>query len=129
MFDSSGHHVGLSIAIFILPVLWLLPAAALLALVRFETNRGGPWLWVHVPLNAAFIAWCAYAVEVLREGIHSPNSPLVTIPRLLFLALFYELVFSVAVDEVPKRLRVFRHTAAACHLVAFVALMVLWLRM
>jgi len=129
MFDSSGPHLGLSVAIFILPVLWLLPAAILLALVRYETNRGGPWLWVQAPLNAAFIAWCVYAVEVLREGVESANSPLVTIPRLLILALFYELVFPAVVDEAPSRMRVFRHAAAACNLVAFVALMVSWLRM
>ena len=128
-FDSTGPHLGLSVAIFILPVLWLLPAAAFLALVRYETARGGPWLRVHVPLNAAFIAWSVYAVMVLREGIHSPNSPLITIPRLLILALFYELVFPAAVDDMAGRTRVLRHVAAACHLVAFVALMIVWLRM
>jgi 4-hydroxybenzoate polyprenyltransferase len=90
---------------------------------------GGPWLWVQAPLNAAFIAWCVYAVEVLREGVESANSPLVTIPRLLILALFYEFVFPAAVDDVPSRMRVFRHAAAACNLVAFVALMISWLRM
>jgi hypothetical protein len=128
-FDSTGPHLGLSVAIFILPVLWLLPAAGLLALVRYETRRGGPWLWVHAPLNAAFIGWCVYAVEVLREGIHSPNSPLITIPRLLFVALFYVLVFPAAVDEMSQRMRVFRRSAIACNLLAFVALMAAWLRM
>ena len=128
-FDSSGQHLGLAVAICVLPVLWFLPGAALMALVRYELGKGGPWLRVHVPLNVAFIAWCVYAVEVLREGVQSPNSPLVTIPRLLIVALFYGLVFSVVVDTVPDRLRVFSRTAAACNLVAFVALMVVWLRM
>ena len=128
-FDATGHHLGLAVAICVLPVLWFLPAAVLVALVRYEVDRGGPRLWLHVPLNAAFIGWCVYAVEVLREGIHSPNSPLVTIPRLLVVALFYGWVFTVVVDTVPDRLRLFSRTAAACHLVAFVALMVVWLRM
>ena len=129
MFDASGSHLGLSVAIAVLPVLWLLPAGALLALVRYETQRGGPWLWLQVPLNAAFIAWCVYAVVVLREEIDGPNSPLVTIPRLLGLALFYELVFPAVVDQVPSRMHAFRHVAAACHLVAFVVLTVSWMRM
>ena len=75
------RYIGLSIAIVILPVLWLLPGAAILALVRYEARRDGPRLWLHFLLNMAFIAWCIYAVVVLREGLHGPNMPLITIPR------------------------------------------------
>ena len=128
-FDSSGSHLGLAVAICVLPVLWFLPGAVLITLVRYELGKGGPWLRVHVPLNVAFIAWCVYAVQVLREDIHGANSPLITIPQLLIVALFYGWVFSVVLDTVPDRLRAFSRTAAACNFVAFVVLMVVWLRM
>lgn len=121
-------HAGLSIAIVILPVLWLLPAAALVALVRFESRRGGgPSPWLHAALNAAFIAWCVYAVVVLREGLHGPNQPLITVPRLLVLAGFYAFVLPQAVEEMSASLRVVRSWATGCHAVAFAVLGAVWL--
>jgi len=117
---------GLSIAIVILPVLWLLPGAALLALVRFETRRGGPWPWLHAALNAAFIAWGVYAVVVLREGLHGPNQPLITVPRLLVLALCYAFVLPRVVEEMTGSMHALRAVAAGCHAVAFAILAAVW---
>lgn len=111
-------HTGFLIAMVILPVLWLVPLALLGPLVYFEAGRGGPRLRIHVPLNAAFLAWTAYAVQVLHGGLHSTNSPLIVVPRLLVLATFYALAVPQMVAELGKR-RVFRYAFAGCYLVEF----------
>jgi len=111
-------HMGFLIAMVVLPVLWLAPLVVLGPLVYIEACRNGPLLRIHVPLNAAFLLWSGYAVQVLHAGLHSTNSPLIAVPRLLVLAAFYALAVPQLVSE-PRRRRVFRHAFAACYLVAF----------
>ena len=81
-------HTGFFIAIAILPALWLAPLAVLFPLMYYEVTGSGPRLSIHLPLNAAFLAWSVYAVQILHEGLHSTNSPLIVVPRLLVLVLF-----------------------------------------
>src|SRR5678816_1120760 len=114
-------HTGFFIAIAILPALWLVPLAVLFPLMYYETARSGPRLTLHLPLNAAFLAWSVYAVQILHEGLHSTNSPLIVVPRLLVLATFYALAIPRLVADGAER-RVFRYGIAGCYLVAFVIL-------
>jgi len=115
-------HTGFFIAIAILPALWLVPLAVLFPLMYYETVRsGGPRLGVHVPLNALFLAWSIYAVQFLHEGLHSTNSPLIVVPRLLVLAVFYAFVIPRLVDDVARQ-RVFRYALAGSYGAAFVIL-------
>lgn len=109
-------------AIIVLPVYWLLPLAALVALVRFEAKRGGPWWCLHLLLTLAFIGWSYYAIEVLDEDPHGPNSPFVTIPRLLLVAVFYVVVLPRVVDTLPRRIERLRYALATAHLVVFIVL-------
>lgn len=109
-------------ALIVLPVFWLLPMAGLIALVRFEAPRGGPWWWLHLPISAAFIAWSWYAVEVLDVDPHSPNSPFVTIPRLLLVAVFYLWVLPRVVDAIPRSFDRLRFGLSAAHVVVFLVL-------
>ncbi len=109
-------------AIIVLPVFWLVPLAALVALVRFEAKRGGPWWWLHLPLVVAFIAWSYYAVEVLDEDPHGPNSPFVTLPRLLVVAAFYLVVLPRIIDTVPRPVERLRPVLASVNLVVFLVL-------
>jgi hypothetical protein len=111
-------HTGFLIAMVILPVLWLVPLAVLGPLVYFEAGRAGPRLLVHVPLNIAFLAWSAYAVQVLHEGLHSTNSPLIAVPRLLVVAGFYALAVPQMVAD-ARRQRVFRYAFAAIYVIVF----------
>jgi hypothetical protein len=74
-----------------------------------------------LPLNAAFLAWTFYAVQVLHGDLHSTNSPLIVVPRLLVLATFYALAVPQMVED-PAKQRVFRYAVAGCYVVAFVAL-------
>ena len=114
-------HSGFFIAIAILPALWLVPLAVLFPLMYYETSRSGPRLGVHLALNAAFLAWSVYAVLVLHEGLHSTNSPLIVVPRLLVLATFYAFAIPRLVSDAGER-SVFRYGIAGCYLVAFVIL-------
>jgi drug/metabolite transporter superfamily protein YnfA len=114
-------HTGFFIAIAILPALWLLPLVVLFPLMYYETVRSGPLLRVHLPLNAAFLAWSVYAVYVLHEGLHSTNSPLIVVPRLLVLAVFYAIAIPRLVEN-PATRRVFRYAVAGCYVVAFLVL-------
>ena len=77
-------------------------------------------------LNAAFIAWCAYAVVVLREGLRGPNQPLITVPRLLVLAVGYAFVLPRIVEEMTAPLRALRVGAAGRHAVAVAILAAIW---
>ena len=117
------NHTGILIAIAILPALWLAPLALLFPVVYFEITRGGPRLRVHVPLNVAFLAWSIYAVQFLNGGLHSTNSPLIMIPRLLVLALFYALAVPKLVEDSARR-RVFRYVIAGSDAFAFAVLCV-----
>ena len=114
-------HAGFLVAMVVLPVLWLAPLAVLGAVVFVEAARQGPLLRLHVPLNLAFLAWTAYAVHVLHAGLHSTNSPLIVVPRLLVLAAFYALAVPQMVPDAARR-RVFRYAFSACHLAAFALL-------
>jgi len=114
-------HTGFFIAIAILPALWLVPLAVLFPLMYYETVRSGPRLAVHLPLNAIFLAWSIYAVQVLHEGLHSTNSPLIVVPRLLVLAAFYALAIPRLVKD-PAERRVFRYLVAGCYGIVFVIL-------
>ena len=114
-------HTGFFIAIAILPALWLVPLAVLFPLMYYEVTGSGPRLSVHLPLNAAFLAWSVYAVQILHEGLHSTNSPLIVVPRLLVLAVFYAFAMPRVVES-PKRQRVFRYAVAGCYAVAFAIL-------
>ena len=114
-------HTGFFIAIAILPALWLVPLAVLFPLMYYETSRSGPRLSVHLALNAAFLAWSVYAVLVLHEGLHSTNSPLIVVPRLLVLATFYAFAIPRLVSDASER-SAFRYGIAGCYLVAFVIL-------
>ena len=114
-------HTGFFIAIAILPALWLVPLAVLFPLMYYEVTGSGPRLSVHLPLNAAFLAWSVYAVQILHEGLHSTNSPLIVVPRLLVLATFYALALPRLVEGTTER-NVFRFAVPACYLVAFVIL-------
>ena len=114
-------HTGFFIAIAILPALWLAPLAILFPVVYYEVVRGGPRLRIHLPLNAAFLVWSAYAVQVLHEGLHSTNSPLIVVPRLLVLATFYALAVPRLVEGAAER-NVFRYAVPGCYLVAFAIL-------
>jgi hypothetical protein len=109
-------------AVIVLPVYWLLPLALLLTLVRLEAARGGPRWWLHLVLNAAFIAWSIYSVEVLDEDPHGPNSPFVTIPRLLLVAVFYLVLLPQVVDALPRFIDRFRYALAMANLLVFVVL-------
>ena len=115
------NHTGILIAIAILPALWLAPLALLFPVVYYEITRSGPRLRVHVPLNALFVAWSVYAVLLLHGGLHSTNSPLIVIPRLLGLALFYALAVPKLVED-SKRRRVFRYAIAGSDAIVFAAL-------
>ena len=115
------NHTGILIAIAILPALWLAPLALLFPVVYYEITRGGPRLRVHVPLNALFVAWSVYAVLFLHGGLHSTNSPLIVIPRLLVLALFYALAVPKLVED-SRRRRVFRYAIAGSDAIVFAAL-------
>ena len=117
-------HTGFLIAMVLLPVFWLMPLVLLGPLVYFETGRNGPRLRVHLPLNAVFLAWTVYAVQVLHGDLHSTDSPLIVVPRLLVLAAFYALAVPEMVEN-PAKQRVFRYAVAGCHVVAFVVLFVL----
>lgn len=108
-------------AIAVLPALWLVPLAVLVPLVYYEAVRSGPRLWVHLPINAMFLAWSVYAVEVMQEGLHSTNSPLIVVPRLLVLAVFYAFAMPRVVHDASRQ-RAFRYAIPACHAVAFVIL-------
>jgi len=114
-------HTGFFIAIAILPALWLVPLAVLFPLMYYEATEGGPRLSIHLPLNAAFLAWSVYAVQILHEGLHSTNSPLIVVPRLLVLAVFYAFAIPRLVED-PRRRRVFRYAFARCYVVAFTIL-------
>jgi len=114
-------HTGFFIAIAILPALWLVPLAVLFPLMYYEVTGSGPRLSVHLPLNAAFLAWSVYAVQILHEGLHSTNSPLIVVPRLLVLAVFYAFAMPRMVTS-PTRRRVFRYAVAGCYAVAFAIL-------
>lgn len=122
-------HRGFLIAMVVLPVLWLAPLAVLGPLVYFEAGRAGPRLRIHVPLNIVFVAWTAYAVQVLHAGLHSTSSPLIVVPRMLVLAAFYALAVPQMVADPGKR-RVFRYAFAASYLIAFGVLFALadWAR-
>ena len=122
-------HTGFLIAMVILPVLWLVPLAVLGPLVYVEAGRSGPRLRTHIVLNVAFLAWTTYAVLVLHAGLHSTNSPLIVVPRLLVLAGFYALAVPQMVAEPHKR-RWFRYALSGCHLIAFGVLFAMadWVR-
>ena len=122
-------HKGFLIAMVVLPVLWLAPLAVLGPLVYFEAGRAGPRLRIHVPLNVVFVAWTAYAVLVLHEGLHGTSSPLIVVPRMLVLAAFYALAVPQMVVDPGKR-RVFRYVFAASYVVAFGVLFAIadWVR-
>ena len=96
-------HTGFFIAIAILPALWLVPLAVLFPLMYYETSRSGPRLSVHLALNAAFLAWSVYAVLVLHEGLHSTNSPLIVVPRLLVPATFYAFAIPRLVSDASEQ--------------------------
>jgi hypothetical protein len=115
------HQTGFFIAIAVLPALWLAPLAILFPIVYYEVARDGPRLKLHLPLNAAFLAWSVYAVFVLHGGLHSTNSPLIVVPRLLVLATLYAFAIPRLVDDASER-HVFRYALAGCHLAAFVIL-------
>ena len=114
-------HTGFFIAIAILPALWLAPLAVLFPIIYYEVVKDGPRLRVHLPLNAAFLVWSVYAVQVLHEGLHSTNSPLIVVPRLLVLATFYALAIPRLVKDTAER-NVFRYALAGCYLLAFAIL-------
>jgi len=122
-------HTGFLIAMVVLPVLWLAPLAVLGPLVYYEAGRAGPRLRIHVPLNIVFVAWTAYAVQVLHEGLHSTSSPLIVVPRMLVLAAFYALAVPQMVADPVKR-RVFRYAFAVSYVIAFGVLFAIadWVR-
>jgi len=76
---------------------------------------------VSLGLNALFVAWSVYAVLLLHGGLHSTNSPLIVIPRLLVLALFYALAVPKLVED-SRRRRVFRYAIAGSDAIVFAAL-------
>jgi hypothetical protein len=114
-------HTGFFIAIAILPALWLVPLAVLFPLIYYEAVRNGPRLRLHLPLNAVFLACSVYAVQFLHEGLHSTSSPLIVVPRLLVLAVFYAFAIPRLVEDPAKRW-VFRYAVAGAYGVAFVIL-------
>jgi hypothetical protein len=114
-------HNGFLIAMVVLPVLWIAPLAVFCVILYFESGRSGPQLRWHVPINVAFLAWCSYAVLVLRGGLHSVDSPLIVVPRLLVMAMFYAFAVPQLVSApVPRRL--FRYAFGIVYLIAFALL-------
>ena len=105
----------------VLPALWLAPLVVFGTILYFETGRGGPQLRWHVPINVAFLAWCGYAVLVLHGGLHSVDSPLIVVPRLLVMAVFYAFAVPQLVSASATR-AVFRYAFGIAYLVAFAAL-------
>ena len=114
-------HNGFLIAMVVLPALWLAPLAVFGTILYFETGHRGPQLRWHVPLNVAFLGWCSYAVMVLHGGLHSVDSPLIVVPRLLVMAAFYAFAVPQLVSAPAKR-GLFRYAFGFAYLIAFAVL-------